>query len=507
MGFEKLLDPTTKEGESYSEAAQTVKMALSSVVSPTKDKEIEISSLVSALEKTIKSKESKFVNEVYGGAVLGTPQQKLWKIMCYLNKKEKGNGNPANNDQFVKSLDRTTLQDFLKYLNDVDSNTKLETKKQNFEKQAADYLDSALDKVNDIWNKDPKLSSLATLDAAGFESAMTKIGELEWVIRSAFSKFKNIEELLPKEFAKKQNDKWNTLHELRKKLVEEKIIEKWKSQRALRARWEAAGGSGAPSFVNNLNSLKTEAELFSDQRMSLLSSGQRTTLTKLKGMQELRNEIIAAGGTAATGPIVATADSVKGLFQESLAFFTQKALQDSDSGIADAARSELNTRLREYLASPKKGSSDFEVRFRGELKKDFLKEQEAQLAQNLKENTESQWEILQKRPEGEFVKIRYYNMLASDMLPSAKELDSFDSGPPLKRAAPEESNLKIISKTKSGVVLQNVADSKTFVLSGPTEKKDGKWSPNLGIFNGSGSDVQPNNADVMGVVLSINLGA
>jgi len=102
-------------------------------------------------------------------------------------------------------------------------------------------------------------------------------------------------------------------------------------------------------------------------------------------------------------------------------------------------------------------------------------------------------------PEGELVEVNYYDTLGVSTLPSAKELNEPDNQEKVGR-------LRIVKKTEKGIVLEHPTQNKTYVLSGPTEKKDGVWSPNLGVYNQKGSAIQPGSS-VAGIILGINLNA
>lgn len=488
--FVKVLDPTTTEGTPHATAVEAVKTALGAAVSPSKEKDIALPTLIADLEKTIKSKESNFVSAVYGGVGYGTPQQKLWKIMCYLSATIPIAPAPATGappviptGTFIKSLDRTTLQKFLKYLNDVDKDTKLNVDSENFEQQAQDCIDDTIYKTEDFWGTWPTLMGGALPNPANptsatiFEQRISAITPFIAGCRKNFDIFtKKVKPSLTVEKQAQFDQRWADINKFVDELQSKK--DKWRKQWDHYQEWQrehANWDAQRQNFTDILNDTSQDA------------AGRTRADAGLKRIEQNFKRVLEFGGQEATGPC--------SVFVDELA-----ALQSVAVG-AGATSSEADLTQDGRINGPSITATDFETRFRSSLKEKFHDEQEAQLAQNLKENTTSQWDILQKRPEGEFVKIRYYNTLGIDTLPSAKHLATISA------ADSEFVDLKIISKTKSGVVLQNTADSKTFVLSGPTEKKDGKWSPNLGVFNQIGAAIQPNNAKTMGVILNINLGA
>ncbi len=482
--FKTTLDNTATPPEQN--APKNVQDKLKACVSPAKDPVESVPKLVADLEKTIRSKKPNFITEVYGGP-LQSPQQKLWKIISYLNI------NPATRGFEVKELNRTTLQEFLRYMKDIDKNTQLQARVDNVEDKVEDYLNDTVLKMKDLWegvNPLDSFTDITTLDYGVIQSKITTF--IDGVYRTNFKDFETTKENLAPEIKVQYEQKWERLSVFKEKL--EALQKDWKEQKKRYQSFKTLESD--PASPGKLSDRETQLRnTLESIRTGGLNDTKGTismqTNSELQKVQEKWEYLLEFGGDRTNGPDTVSSTKIKSFYESSLEEKTAKYPLAGEEGL-------LATRLVDYKTI-NTDAGDFDKRFRDHLMEEYQTEQEKQLEENLKTNTTKEWEILNMSPEGELVEVNYYDTLGVSTLPSAKELNEPDNQEKVGR-------LRIVKKTEKGIVLEHPTQNKTYVLSGPTEKKDGVWSPNLGVYNQKGSAIQPGSS-VAGIILGINLNA
>ncbi len=482
------------------DAPKKIKSALKAYVSPAKDPIESLPKLVADLEKTIRSKKPDFIAEVYGPEALHSPQQKLWKIMCYLNKGK------ATIGFEIKELNRTTLQNFLKYLKDVDDTTLLASSVEDVDKKAEDYLNDTLLKIYDLWNGKPAIGAAPAVPALKSITDISFKKDADYLAvkkgMDAFIKgtyetnlnyFEGIKDKLSSENQDIYTQRWSSVKTFWEELKKQR--EEWDKQEDLYQEFQTTVKTGPVGLRLAKREEKIKTDLDAIIGYSKADNEARTRYQKQ--LEEISKDwvrLLSFGGTRTTGPKKINADSLTEFCKTVLSEKMGKFAFDSPS-----KKKTLENNLKKY----KKVNSDkskFDARFRDHLMEEYQTEQEDQLEENLKANTTKQWNILNMAPEGEFIEVNYYDTLGVSTLPSAKELNEPANQEKVGR-------LRIVKKTEKGIVLEDPANNgKTYVLSGPTERKDGVWVPNLGVYNEKGSAIQPGSS-VAGIILGINLNA
>lgn len=469
------------------DAPKNVKDKLSACVSPTKEPVESLPKLIASLEETIKSKKPTFKTEVYGGG-LHTPQQKLWKIICYLNR-------PVADIGFeVKELDRTTLQEFLRYLKDIDKNTQLQSRVDNVEDKAEDYLNETVLKMKRLWeDTDPKLDTFTDITSANYDAMQAKISTfVDGEYRANFKNFEVIKDSMPAEIKSQYEQKWERLSLFKEKLVA--LQKEWKEQKKRYQSFKTLEID--PTSPGKLSDRETQLRNTLEAiRIGGLADPKGTismqTNSELQKIQEKWEYLLEFGGDRTNGSKDVSSAEIKSFYDAAVEEKTAKYPVNTNE------EADLRTRLLDYKTI-NKDAGNFDSRFRDHLRKEYQKEQENQLEKNLKDNTTKEWNILKMSPEGEFIELRYYDMLGTPTLPPASELDR-------QGMQTVTQKLRIVKKTEEGVVLEDPApNGKTYVLSGPTERKDGVWVPNVGVYHEKGANIKPGSSD-MGIILGINL--